>query len=387
MNRRNFLTLSATATAGTMVLPNFLFAAGNRNLINPSQQSVIFIQLDGGNDGLNTFIPYDDPLYKMLRPKIAMDPSDIISKNKGMGFHPALDGLAAIQQDGNLTILQNVGYPEPIKSHFRSQEIWQTASNSMDYLQNGWLGRYLDIQCTDIVPTAGVNIDRVDTLALKGNKPNSITVRDLDKFKSNKDLNDLPLSGHPSLDFARVIANSAASGSDEIQKALKKASDNSSYPTTGLGKQLQWIGQLIKGELNSKIYYTSLNGFDTHNNQLGAHHRKLTELNDAVYSLYKDLKNSKLLENTTVVIFSEFGRRVADNGSGTDHGTAAPMFIIGGNNRGQVLGKNPDLSNLHNGDLIHDIDFRSVYAALLQDKLNFNPSQIGIDHSRYSGIF
>ncbi|MDP5078532.1 MAG: DUF1501 domain-containing protein [Nonlabens sp.] len=387
MNRRNFLSLSATATAGTMILPHFLHAAGNRRLLNAGNQSLVFIQLDGGNDGLNTFIPYADPLYKMLRPNIAIDPSDVINKTKGMGFHPALTGLANIQQEGNLTVLQNVGYPEPIKSHFRSQEIWQTASKSQEYLQNGWLGRYLDIQCKDIIPTAGVNIDRVDSLALKGTHPNSITMRNLDKFKSEKDIDNLPLSGHPALDFTRVIANSAASGSEEIQKALKKAGDDITYPSTGLGSQLKWISQLIKGDLDSKIYYTSLNGFDTHNNQLGIHQRKLKELDDAVYSLYKDLKNSKLHDAVTVVIFSEFGRRVKDNTSGTDHGTAAPMFIVGGNNRGQVLGSNPDLVNLNDGDLIHQIDFRSVYASLLQDKLSFDPKLIGIAHSSYKGIF
>ncbi len=386
MNRRNFLTLSATATSGAMILPSFLSAAANRTLSGQTGNSLVFLQLDGGNDGLNTYVPFADPLYREFRPNIGFSADDVINKNKGMGFHPALKAMAAIQQEGNLSVLQNVGYPEPVKSHFRSQEIWQTGSASNQYLQTGWLGRYLDIQCDDILPTAAMNVDRIDNLALKGLEPNNITVRDVNKFRTKLETN-YELSGHPSLDFARTIAQGTLDGSREIQQALKNAGVEADYPKSGLGVQLKWIAQLIKGELNSKIYYTSLNGFDTHNNQLGTHQRKLAELDGAVGSFYADIKAAGLLDRITLVVFSEFGRRVKDNGSGTDHGTAAPMFIIGGNNRGRILGKNPDLANLNDGDLIHDIDFRSVYAALLKDKLDFDPSLIGIKNTGYAGIF
>jgi len=144
---------------------------------------------------------------------------------------------------------------------------------------------------------------------------------------------------------------------------------------------------LIKGNLNSKVYYTSLNGFDTHNNQLATHQKQLTILNDAVFSFYKDLKNNNILGNVTLVVFSEFGRRVKENGSGTDHGTAAPLFIIGGNNKGQILGKNPDLINLDKGDLRYEIDFRSVYATLLQQKFNFDPRLINIKNDVLKDLF
>ncbi|KQC32584.1 Twin-arginine translocation pathway signal sequence domain protein precursor [Nonlabens sp. YIK11] len=385
MNRRNFMTLTATASSGAMMLPNFLKAAAHK-YASMGEQSLVFLQLDGGNDGLNTYVPFEDPLYQEYRPTIKLSADDVINKNKGMGFHPALKGLAAIQQAGDLTVLQNVGYPEPVKSHFRSQEIWQTGSKSSEYLRNGWLGRYLDVQCDDIIPTAGMNVDRIDNLALKGSEPNSITVRDVNRFKTNLQT-EMDLSGHPSLDFVRTIAAGTQDGSKEIQKALKKAGQEYGYPKSALAVQLKWIAQLIKGELNSKVYYTSLGGFDTHNNQLGTHARKLTEVNDAVFSFYKDLKSAGLMDRITLVIFSEFGRRVKDNGSGTDHGTAAPVFIVGGNNRGRVLGKNPNLANLSDGDLIHDIDFRSVYASLLKNKLDFDPSLIGINNSAYAGIF
>jgi uncharacterized protein (DUF1501 family) len=388
MNRRDFISITGTFTGGLFLLPDFLHAYGAQNNLVVGEQCVVFVQLNGGNDGLNTFIPYDNPLYYDYRTKIALGKDVIVSKNKGMAFHPALKDFAQMQQNGDLTVIQNVGYPEPIRSHFRSQEIWQTATDSNKYINEGWLGRYLDLQCNGHQATAGINLDSIDNLALKGIEPNSITVKDPNRFKVKSDKEEsVTLSENPQLDFVRKIANSVTEGSDEIQKALAKSKAEISYPKTGLSKNLEWIARLIKGNLNSKVYYTSLGGFDTHDNQLIIHDKRLTELNDALFSFYQDLKQSKMLENVTVVVFSEFGRRVKDNGNGTDHGTAAPMFIIGGNNKGAILGHNPDLTNLDNGDLKYEIDFRSVYASLLQQKLNFDYTKIGIRNKPVSGLF
>ncbi|KLT68061.1 DUF1501 domain-containing protein [Flavobacterium sp. ABG] len=388
MNRRNFLSITGTFTGGMLLLPDFLHAYGAQSNLVVGAQCVVFVQLNGGNDGLNTFIPYDNPLYYDYRTKIALSKDVVVGKNKGMAFHPALKDFAQMQQNGDLTVIQNVGYPEPIRSHFRSQEIWQTATDSNKYVNEGWLGRYLDLQCKEHDPTAGINLDAIDNLALKGIEPNSITVKDPNRFKVKSDKEEnVILSDNPQLDFVCKIANSVTEGSDEIQKALAKSKTEISYPKTGLAKNLEWIARLIKGNLNSKIYYTSLNGFDTHDNQLAIHERKLTELNDALFRFYQDLKQSEMLQNVTVVVFSEFGRRVKDNGNGTDHGTAAPMFIIGGNNKATVLGDNPDLSNLDNGDLKYKIDFRSVYASLLQQKMGFDYSKIGIKNEPVVGLF
>lgn len=388
MNRRNFLSLTGTFTGGMLLLPDFLHAFGSQNNLVIGEQCLVFIQLNGGNDGLNTFIPYENPLYYDLRTKIAINKNDVIGKNKGMAFHPALKDFAQMQQNGDLSVIQNVGYPEPVRSHFRSQEIWQTATDSNKYLNEGWLGRYLDLQCKEHQPTAGINLDSIDNLALKGVEPNSITVKDPNRFKirSEKEEN-VKLSDNPQLDFVRKIANSVTEGSDDIQKALAKSTAEISYPKTGLAKNLEWIARLVKGNLNSKVYYTSLGGFDTHDNQLDIHKRKLTELNDAIYSFYTDLKKAQLLQNVTIVVFSEFGRRVKDNGNGTDHGTAAPMFIIGGNNKSKIIGSNPNLSDLDNGDLKHQIDFRSVYATLLQQKMSFDYAKIGIKNKPIEGLF
>jgi len=388
MNRRNFLTLTGTFTGGALLLPDFLHAFGSQPNLVMGEPCLVFIQLNGGNDGLNTFVPYDNPLYYQLRSKIALSKDSVISKNNGMAFHPALKNFAEIQQKGDMSILQNVGYPEPNRSHFRSQEIWQTASASNQYLSEGWLGRYLDLQCKEHQPTAGINLDAIDNLALKGKEPNFITVKDPNRFKIRTDKDDtVKLSDNPQLDFVRKIAYSVTEGAEEIQQALTKSTAEMSYPKTNLGKNLEWIARLIKGNLNSKVYYTSQNGYDTHDNQLAIHQRNLEELNDAVYSFYKDLKQANLLQNVTIVVFSEFGRRVKDNGNGTDHGTAAPLFVIGGNNRGKVLGSNPDLSDLDEGDLKYQIDFRSVYASLLNHKLEFDYQSIGITSKPINGLF
>ncbi len=389
MERRNFLRLTATTAGGFLLLPNFLRA---QNMFTTGEDAtdnvLIFIQLNGGNDGLNTFIPYDNPLYYDLRPKLGIAKDKIVNPTKGMGFHPALKDFGTMAQEGNLSVIQNVGYPNPNRSHFRSQEIWQTASGSQEFITTGWLGRFMDIQCKDQeVPS--LNIDGMDNLALKANSTTSLTVKDFNKIKNYEASdNELKLSDNPQLDFMRKLQYSSIEGMVQINKALKNAQNfNETYADNALAENLKWMSKLIKGGLDSKIYYTSFSGFDTHNNQIQTHQKQLTILNDALFSFYSDMKQNKLLNKVTVVVFSEFGRRVKENGTGTDHGTAGPMFIIGGNNKGQVLGKNPDLSNLDNGDLIYENDFRSVYAALLRDKFDFNPQLINISTPEIKGLF
>lgn len=390
MNRRNFFKLTATSTGGIMLLPQFLAARKLWDGIdeNDEQNILVFIQLNGGNDGLNTFIPYTDSLYHEYRPGIGIMKDKAINVSNGMGFHPALKDFATIMQEGNLSVIQNVGYPNPNRSHFRSQEIWQTATDSNKYADYGWLGRFLDLQCND-ESLCALNIDNVDNLALKSSVSNCITVKDFNKIKTYASGNsELVLSENPQLDFVRKLQYTSLEGMEEISRALQQGSNyNEAYSTNALSKNLEWIARLIKGKLNSKVYYTSLNGFDTHNNQTTLHQKQLSILNDAVFSFYKDLKSSNLLKNVTVVIFSEFGRRVQENGSGTDHGTAGPMFVIGGKTAGKVFGKNPDLSNLDKGDLIYNIDFRSVYATLLKQKFNFDPTQINISNQIIKDLF
>lgn len=389
MKRRKFIQLTATGTGGFLLLPSFLTA---RNLFlneDVTENNIlIFIQLNGGNDGLNTFIPFNDPLYYENRPSVGISKTNIINAINGMGFHPALKDFANISQEGNLTIVQNVGYPNPNRSHFRSQEIWQTASGSNQYLDYGWLGRFLDIQCKD-EEIAALNIDSIDNLALKSKYSNNLTVKDINKTgRYNISDTEFKLSDNPQLDFVRKLQFASMEGMEQINKALQNAGRfNEAYANNPLSKTLESMSKLIKGGLHSKIYYTSLSGFDTHNNQIQSHQKQLTILNDAVYSFYKDMKTNNLLSKVSLVIFSEFGRRVKENGTGTDHGTAGPVFIIGGNNKGKVIGKNPDLIHLDKGDLIFENDFRSVYATLLKSKFNFDPKSINIINDVIWDIF
>ena len=388
MERRDFLSLTGTFTGGVLLLPNFLHAAVMRDALDRSGSKLVFVQLNGGNDGLNTIVPFNDPLYYKHRRTVAIKKNDVLRMNDEIGWHPALKGLADIQQQGQLTLLQNVGYPNPIRSHFRSQEIWQTASGSGEYLDRGWLGRYLDIQCKEEQPTAAVNIDKADNLALSGDRLNSITVPNPRLYRSNREEQaDNTLSINPQLDFVRRIARSSAKGAELIQAALSRSTTTSQYPNTEIGRNLKWIARLIKGDLNSRIFYTSMTGFDTHDNQLVRHQRLMTQLSEAVTAFYSELKEDKLINDTTIVIFSEFGRRVKDNGSGTDHGAAAPMMIIGGANKGNVLGESPDLFHLDKGDLKFKIDFRDVYASLLADRMEMNPKTIGLNNKPLPGIF
>lgn len=390
MERRKFLQMATTYTSGLLLLPDFLASARNFSPENAGNDNiVVFVQLTGGNDGLNTFIPYENSLYYDYRPNIGIAADQLINKTNGLGWNPVLEGLAQIAQNGHFSLIQNVGYPNPNRSHFRSMEIWQTASDAKTHLSRGWLGRFLDTEHHDN-PLSAINIASTDNLALASDSVNSITIKDPKTLEKNQILaTNLVLSDNPQLDFSRKIVHSSTHGMAEIQQALDKSKNSSfRYENNIISKNLMWISRMIKGGLGAKIYYTSLGGFDTHENQKDVHQRVLKAVNNAIFSFYTDLKNDNLLDRVTIVVFSEFGRRVKDNGSGTDHGTAAPLMVIGGKNQGKIIGKNPDLANLDSGgDLIYDIDFRSIYASILEEKFGFNAAKIGIKQQKLQGIF
>ena len=396
MQRRNFLKIVGTTTGGVMFLPKFLNAMPRQELMNgfaADRQVLVVIQLNGGNDGLNTFIPYDSPAYYDVRKTIAI-PKDQVLKAAagGMGWNPAMTGFADIQQAGDMTVVQNVGYPNPNRSHFRSIEIWQTGSNANEYLNKGWLGRYLDATCAPDEPLGALNIDNIENPALMGIISHTLTMQDPEKFERQlKALtadSDMHLDENPNLDFVRKLMINSFEGSDQIKKALAQSKNTPpQYPKHGLAKNMEWIAKMVKGGLPTSVYYTGLGSFDTHSNQLNKHKNLLTELSESVKAFYDDMKTAGLKNNVTVLIFSEFGRRVKDNGSGTDHGAAAPVFIIGGGNQGKIIGNNPDLLNLDNGDLKHQFDFRSVYATILKQKLGIDPLKINLQQEILRGVF
>lgn len=390
MNRKSFLKVLGTTVGGTLFLPKFLYALPTANYQSASH--LVILQLNGGNDGLNTFIPYTDPLYYENRPNIGIAKENILKLNNTMGFHPACKGFLDLMDSGNMSILQNIGYPNPNRSHFRSIEIWQTASKTEDYLTEGWLGRYLDATCSgeEDSPCA-INFDTYDNIALKANKANTITMKNPSQFEKMVQRTGDVHTDHednPNLEFVKKLAVGAIEGHEAIERAFKKASLATHYPTTEVSKNLSYIARLIKGSLATKVYYTSLGGFDTHANQLNTHKNKLQDVSEAVKAFFDDLKNANLHQDVTLLIFSEFGRRVKENGKGTDHGTAAPVFIVGGNNKNTIIGKNPNLADLDaNGDLKFEIDFRSVYATLLTKKLGVDPQNIGIREKMIQGLF
>ncbi len=394
-SRRDFLKIVGTTTGGMLVLPKFLSAMPTAQLSTGfavGRNVLVCIQLNGGNDGLNTFIPYDTPPYFDLRKSIAIQKDAVLkAATGGMGWHPIMNGFAEMQQAGHLSVIQNVGYPNSNRSHFRSMEVWQTGSSSNEYLSNGWLGRYLDATCKGDDPLGALNIDNIDNLALRGATNHALTMSDPQKFERQlkvlKEDHDDPINENPNLDFVRKLMIGSFEGSGQIKAALEKTKTTPQYPKHELAKNLSWISRMIKGGLPTPVFYTGLGSFDTHSGQLGRHQTLLKELSESVKAFYDDMLAAGLLGNVTVMIFSEFGRRVKDNGSGTDHGAAAPVFIIGGNNSGKIIGDNPNLTDLINGDLKHQFDFKSVYATILKQKLGVEPTKAGISQEILRGVF
>ncbi len=392
-NRRDFLKIVGTTAGGFLVLPKFLSAASYNisNAFNEGRQILVVIQLNGGNDGLNTFIPYDAPQYYDYRKSIAIPKDQVLKAGGGMGFHPSMAGFSDMMQQGTLSVVQNVGYPNPNRSHFRSVEIWQTGSGANEYLNTGWLGRYLDAQCAPNDALGAMNLDTIDALSLRGVNSHALTMQNPVQFERQlKNMHETAdhAENNPNLDFVRKLMIHSFEGSDQIKKALDKSKNEyEAYPKYALAKNLNWIARMIKGDLSTGVYYTGLGGFDTHAQQNQKQKVLLAEVSESVKAFHDDLKTSGLLTNVTVMIFSEFGRRAHDNGSGTDHGTAAPVFLIGGGLKNGIIGKNPNLDLLDNGDLKHEFDFRSLYASILKNKWGVEPHKAGLSVPAMNGIF
>lgn len=386
MKRKDFLKVTTATSAGLLFLPGFLRAG----IPAPGLGDGIFVvlQLSGGNDGLNTWIPYTDPLYYELRPNIHIPKSEVIRVNDHMGWHPSLKGFSDIQQKGALHVIQNIGYPQPDRSHFRSMEIWQTARPDT-FVNEGWLGHYMEHHARQMAPS-GITLDAAENLSLRGDEGLALTIQKPDSFEKQvrglRETDAELASPYPQLDFIRGLETGAVKGAENIKTALDKSNALASYPNSKTAANLKWIARLIKGGLPTKVYYTSLGGFDTHVLQKPAHAGKLKEVSEAVHAFYQDLTQSGHMKNVTLMVFSEFGRRVKDNGTGTDHGAAAPLFLIHGGNHGKVLGKNPDLANLDKGDLKWEIDFRSIYAWVLKNVLFADPLSCGITHLPLPGL-
>lgn len=375
IKRKDFIQLGSLATA-SVFMPQFLKAFESGKLVPPGNKVTVIIQLSGGNDGLNTVIPYRNDLYFSSRPKLGIQKNAALSLTDEAGLHPSLTAFKELYDDGSLGIFNSVGYPNPDKSHFRSMDIWHTASDSKEYWNTGWVGRYLDAQCKGCdKPTQALEIDDVLSLALKGDQIKGLALEDprrLYNTSQEKYFKEI-LTQHKNdaheqpVDYLYKTMAETISSADYIFKQSRQKPSSETYPDSELGKGLKTIASLIFSEINTKVYYISLGSFDTHINQEAQQKRLFTELNGAVKAFVKDLKANNRFNDVLLFTFSEFGRRVAQNASGgTDHGKANSMFFIGGGLKQQgIYNPLPDLANLDDGDLKFQLDFKQVYATVL----------------------
>ncbi len=385
ISRKTFLQTGSLVTASYLV-PNFLKAMLKPEAINSNGKILIILQLSGGNDGLNTIIPVRNDIYYKLRTQISIKPNNAVLLNDEAGIHPALAFFKELFDKGELAILNNVGYPEPNKSHFRSMDIWQTASDSNQFLQSGWVGRYLDEACHSCSnPTQAMEIDDLLSLAMKGNKNKAIALKDPRKLYREsqesfyKKLNSMHQPHTEVLtSYLYSTLSNTINNAQYIFDQSKSNPSSASYPSTPIGKDLNSIASLIKSDINTQVYYLSVGSFDTHNNQNQRQEQLFKTINDAVGVFVADMKRNGKFKDVLLITFSEFGRRVSENASrGTDHGTANQMFFIsGGLNKKGLLNGLPNLSQLQDGDLIYSEDFRKVYATLLKKWLGANDKDI-----------
>ena len=398
-SRRDFLSGLGSTLAGAFMLagtPIRAFAESpllNQLRSQDSDRVLVLIQLSGGNDGLNTVIPYENDIYYQERPSLAINKGTAQSFAVGqdMGLHPSLSFFNSAFQDGNMALLQNVGYPDPNLSHFRSTDIWMSGSDSESVVQSGWLGRHLDQEYPDFdndrpdFPLA-VQIGGVSSLMFQGPSTNmGMSLINADFFERLAaegqlySLDNLPAAAFADeMAYVRTVANDSFIYAGAVQDASSSGVNEVEYPGNPLAQNLSIVARLIKGDLGARIYHVSLGGFDTHAQQANAHANLLQNLSAAVDAFLQDITVGGREEDIMVMTFSEFGRRVGQNGSfGTDHGTAAPLFLLGNGVKGGLYGSAPVLDDLDSaGNMKFDIDFRTVYATVLQDWFGVSPEAV-----------
>jgi uncharacterized protein (DUF1501 family) len=405
--RREFLgsgLTAATLLASGWTLPGFLARTAHAAVPLKDERILVVIQLTGGNDGLNTVVPYADDRYHKSRPTLRIREENALKLSgasgiDGLGLHPAMAGMKDLYDRGQLTVVTNVGYPNPDRSHFRSMDIWHTANTTPEGKDAGWLGRYVDSTWKEgKAPPALVLDDTPLPLALKARSLSVPTVGNIDSFRLaglgddvTKAIRAARSNAADDLLFVQRTLIESVDNARRIESITKEPSTSRSYPNYGLAQRLKQIEQLISAGFGARVYYTSLDGFDTHSKQGLTHEPLLRELSESMSAFMAGLKARGLEDRVLVLTYSEFGRRLKENGSqGTDHGAAAPMFLAGpaastmggavggiaGGVVGGVVGGNIDLVDLDEGDVKHRIDFRSVYASVLKGWLDVDPAPI-----------
>lgn len=405
LNRREFLKRGVTFVSLSLasrymmmqVTPGHDTVFGQASTLSGSANLLVIIQLNGGNDGLNTVIPYGSGLYYDARPRLAVPQKDVLALSDIVGLHPKLTNLKKLYDAGKVAIVQGVGYPNANRSHFRSTDIWMTA-NPDTIEKTGWLGRYLDESIARFhgVKLPAANIGGTLPLTLVGEKVVVPSIASLESYQFLTDARypqerakrlQLFQAIHGQsfenayLDYLAQTGLGAQQSADELQAAVKKYNSTVEYPKDPFAQGLRLIAQIIAGGVGTQILYITIGGFDTHAEQNTArvNHPMLLETVDrGLDAFYQDISQMGVADNILMMTFSEFGRRVRENGSlGTDHGTAAPMLVLGNRVRGGLHGEHPSLTKLDdNSDLIYTVDFRSVYATILEDWLSADSQTI-----------
>jgi uncharacterized protein (DUF1501 family) len=405
IKRRQFLERSLLTASGISLgscLPQSWIKAASTFGRTSAEKILVIVQLSGGNDGLNTIIPVQDPEYKRLRPKLAIAEDKSIGIEKNLSLHPSLKSVAGLLDRNQFAIVQGVGYPSPNRSHFESMDIWHSCETKNKRGKTGWLGRWLDHSTTlnsknppsnerssnndSIALHLGSEVQPFALTSLQVNVPSLSSIeqfrfqatsdsKTIDSLEAAKMKAEKVASGDSDLlDFVAGSTQSAIAASKRLEEALKQSTNVESFPSTQLGQKLQVIARLIRSGLQTNVYYVTLDGFDTHAQQPAAHASLLSQWSDALGAFVNYLSESGDMDRTLVMTFSEFGRRVAENASeGTDHGAAAPLFLAGTKLQKSIIGDHPKLTDLDDGDLKHQIDFRSVYATILQQWLDCSP--------------
>ena len=414
INRRTFSSTTlqgATALAiGAAVPSGWMQSLSAALSSQPTRQDrvLVVIQLTGGNDGLNTIVPHTNELYYKARPKLAISKEDALKFNSDTGLHPSMRGIANLMEDKKFCIIHGVGYPNPNRSHFESMDIWHSCQRKESRSSDGWLGRYFSEinNPTSAAPTdsfglhlgseqlplalvaRGVqtpSLASIDQLRWKGKSESNMARADTVRMPSTKREVDTESN---LLDFVSASTTAAKQASDRLEKALASPDSSGDFPNSQLGEKLKIVSRLLLAGLKTKVYYVTLDGFDTHSNQLVAHSGLMRQWSEALRSFHQRLDSAGLGDRVLVLTFSEFGRRVAENASqGTDHGAAAPAFLSGPKLENTIVGNQPSLSELEDGDLKFHTDFRSVYATLIEDWLGASSKNVLTEeHSKLSQL-
>lgn len=413
-SRRRFLSRGAQLLSLATTIPTFLdqaafVMADDQPRAKKTERALVVVQLAGGNDGLNTVIPISNDEYYKARPKLAVPREKALKLTDEFAAHPSAKGMKKLYDAGYLSILHAVGYPNPNRSHFRSTDIW-TSAEPEKAIKTGWLGRYCDACCGGEDPgdtkpapdaTTAVALATDPPPALIGERFVPMAFASPEMLGFAKATDDAGKAAFEALNTAdptdadhqapatqsagnatsAFLQRSAMSARLYAERIRKLAADNAGkgdYPNSGFGQDLKLIAQMIASDLPTRIYYAKLGGFDTHSGQAGKHDRLLEDLFNGLAAFVDDLKKLGQLDRVTVLTFSEFGRRVKENGSGTDHGEAAPLFVVGSHLKGGLLGEFPSLvpEQLHRGDVPYTMDFRSLYASVLHDWLAVDDEKI-----------